>query len=352
MLTLAYLGPVLVFVVFLLSGFHTDDTDHWLKQVRIKLPFLLLPVAFLLLRREITIRGHQLLHYVLATVGLLSSIPVLYHYYTNAEELLLAIGKGHYIPTPIDHIHYSIILAYSSLSMVLIYLDRTYQQTRTEQVASLAVAAMLAAVIHILAVRSGLAILYIGVGAIALWYVVQRRTVAVGLVAVVCMTVLPLLAYKTIPSLQKKIDYMVYDFEQYKKGEGKNYSDSERLMSYRIAYDLAKEEPLVGHGVGDLRQLMIERHQALYGEKEKYIFPHNQYLYVLSGAGLLGFLFFFIGLLSPILFGHRGPFLVLIFIVMLASFMVENTLQRAVSIAFFLLFMYWNLMLDPKRLAQ
>lgn len=350
--TLAYLGPVLIVLVYLLSGINTEDHAHWLKQVRIKLPFLLLPLAFYILRKEATVLGHKWLHYTLAGVGLLSTVPVLYHYYTHKEALIAAIGHGHYIPTPIDHIHYSIILAYASLSMVLIFLQDRYRQSTAEKAVSLGVAALIAAVLHILAVRSGLAILYIGLGAITVWYVVQQRRLLLGLGAITMLALLPFLAYKTVPSLQKKISYMVYDFQQYQKGEGNNYSDSERLMSYKIALDLAKEQPIVGHGVGDLRQLMIERHQALYGQKEKYIFPHNQYLYVLSGSGILGFLTFFLGLLSPLLFGHRRPFLVLIFIVMLASFMVENTLQRAVSIAFFMLFIYWNLMVEESTASQ
>jgi len=127
---------------------------------------------------------------------------------------------------------------------------------------------------------------------------------------------------------------MVWDLTQYNRGKGKNYSDSERLMSYDLALELIKESPITGQGIGDLKSAMKKKNIENYGEKEKYIFPHNQYLYVLAGLGILGFIFFFGGLLGPVLFYKPDPYIWLVYLSLLAAFMVENTIERAVSTAF------------------
>jgi len=323
-----YVGLTLVFIVYVLAGVHTEDTDQWLKQVRIKLPFLLLPVAFYLIR-DIKERQYKLLIGALASVSLLSVVPVLLHYFQHKAELIIAIGQGQSIPTPIDHIHYSIILGYGACALLLLLADGCIGKSKLERWLYGGLAASLAVVLHVLAVRSGLVIFYLGLAFVVVWYVYSSRRYVIGGIGLLLLLAAPYVMYKTVPSLHKKISYMMYDIEQYRQGKGNNFSDSERLMSYTIAADLIKQQPMFGHGIGDLESLMVAEHKARYGDKEKYIYPHNQYLYVLVGAGLLGFLFFFGGLLSPLLFLRPDPYVWLTYIAMLASFMVENTLERA-----------------------
>jgi len=143
---------------------------------------------------------------------------------------------------------------------------------------------------------------------------------------------------------------MMWDLKQYKKGKGNSYSDSERLMSYEISFELIKESPIYGHGIGDLRPIMTEKHKEKYGQKDKYIYPHNQYLYILTCMGILGAFLFFYGLLTPLIYtDNRNIFLIAIFVLMLISFLVENTIQRAVITGFFLFFILLNLCLNIER---
>lgn len=347
----AYVGMTLVFLVYLLSGINSTDTAQWLKQVRIKLPFLLLPFAFYGLKPLSTMH-HKKLHLGLGLVSLASCIPVLLHYWNNQSDLIRAIGKGQYIPTPIDHIHYSMILSYAALALLLLLADICIPKSKIERLSMWTTSGLLAVFLHVLAVRSGLVIFYLGLAFVSTWYIYSSKKYLIGALGLLTVAIAPVVMYNTVPTLHKKINYMFYDFNQYQKEEGKNYSDSERLMSYQIAYDLAKESPVVGHGVGDLKALMVSKHKEKYGAKEKYIFPHNQYLYVLSAVGLVGFIFFFGGLLSPLMFTKPDPYVWLIFLAMLTSFMVENTVQRAVSIAFFLFFIYWNIGRQNQNICQ
>ncbi len=337
---LPYSGLVLVFGIIALSGINSEDSGAWLNQIKLKLPFLILPIAFYILK-PVDNQTHRWVHLGLIGVILLSSFQVIGNFVLDFEAISSGINKGKSIPTPIDHIHYSIILAYATVSCFVL---GVLESKRKWQVLLILIGVFLFGYCHFLSVRTGLALCYAGIGVTLLWYVIAKKKYIIGLSISALIVVLPFIAYHTIKPFHNKVQYMMWDIEQYQKGNGKNYSDSERLMSYEIAIDLIKDAPVIGHGIGDLRPLTTQKHKEKYGVKEKYIYPHNQYLYILTAVGILGALLFFFGLFCPILFAtDRNIFLVLIFIMLALSFLVENTIQRAVITAFFLFFILLNL---------
>ena len=338
-----YSGLVLVFIMILISGINSDDHSAWLHQVKLKLPFLVLPVAFYVLK-PINEQSHRWIHFGLIGVVLASSFQVITNYYLDYEVISSGINRGKSIPTPIDHIHYSIILAYATVSCFVLGI---LEPIKKYKVILFLVGLFLFGYCHFLSVRTGLASCYAGIAVALIWYVISKKKYLVGLSVAALIIILPFIAYHTIKPFHNKVQYMLWDIEQYQKGKGKNYSDSERLMSYEIALELIKDAPLIGHGIGDLRPLTTEKHKEKYGSKEKYIYPHNQYLYILTAVGIIGAMIFFFGLFCPLFLAEdRNIFLVLIFVMMMLSFLVENTIQRAVITAFFLFFILLNLGLE------
>jgi O-antigen ligase len=239
------------------------------------------------------------------------------------------------------------MLAYAVVSAAIFAI---LESKRTHKYVLFFLSAFLFGFLHFLSVRTGLALTYIGLGLTLIWYVITNKNYLLGLGVAAFLVAIPFIAFKTIEPFKRKINYMFWDLAQYQQGKGNNYSDSERIMSYQISLLLIKESPIVGHGVGDLRPLMIEKHKNMYGQKDKYIYPHNQYLYVLTCIGVLGGLVFFFGLLSPLIYiEQRNVFIVSIFALMLISFLVENTIQRAIITGFFLFFILLNLSLNSRK---
>ena len=336
----SYSGLLFIFLVVLFSGINSDNHTEWIHQIKLKLPFLLLPFAFFSLK-PINKDTHKWIHFVFIATVLVSTFQVLITCFADFKAISLSIGKGKAIPTPIDHIHYSIMVAYAIVSS---FIYSIISQDKKWKIGLFLVGIFLFGFAHFLSVRTGLALSYSSLVFVLGWYVIRNKKYVTGLVTVALLAAIPFIAFKTIEPFKRKINYMYWDFAKYKQGKGKSYSDSERLMSYEIAADLIKESPFVGHGVGDLRPIMIRKHKEKFGQKEKYIYPHNQYLYVLTTMGIIGAIFFFGGLLSPVLFAERrNIFLASIFILMMLSFMVENTIQRAVITAFYLFFILLNL---------
>lgn len=339
----SFAGLILVFVAILLSGINSEDQQQWLLQLKLKLPFLFLPVAFYVFKSQIDQKLHKWIHLAFIATAFFSSFHVVGTFLMDKEAIIDGLGRGKSIPTPLDHIHYSIMVAYAVVASAILAI---LESSKKRQWALFLVSAYLFAFMHFLSVRTGLVLSYAGIALTLIWYVITHKKYLLGLGIAAFLVAIPFIAYNTVAPFKKKINYMFWDLKQFKKGKGKSYSDSERLMSYAISFDLIKESPVFGHGVGDLRPIMVEKHKEKYGQKDKYIYPHNQYLYILTCMGFLGALLFFYGLFTPLIYAEkRNIFLIAIFVLMMISFLVENTIQRAVITGFFLFFIMMNLCL-------
>ncbi|NRB48746.1 MAG: O-antigen ligase family protein [Saprospiraceae bacterium] len=214
--------------------------------------------------------------------------------------------------------------------------------------------------IHLLSVRSGLVALYLAILGLAIRYAWQTGKYGVGLAVGLGLTILPLTAYYTIPSFQAKVAYVRYEFWIREHKLSGNYSDLWRIISLRMGMEIGNEHPLVGVGAGNLRQEVKARYAKDYPEIEQVRMPHNQFISVYAGTGLIGLAIFLFALSYPLyrvlLQGRGSPqhnpgldpsgtslgnALFLGFhIIILASFMVENTIENSMGVgiyAFYLL---------------
>ncbi len=344
----AYIGLLFVFLAIVVSGINSYNIEEWLVQLKMKLPFLFLPISFYIFGK-IDRKTHFWIHAAFMAILVVSSFSVFSNYFQNSDSINKAFYKGKSMPLPIDHIHYAIMIAYAVTVSLLFSLSA---KITTHKAIIFVIGAYLFLFVHFIAVRSGIVLSYIGIATVMIHYLYKYGTIKQGLFTLAIMLLFPFVAYKTVPSLNHKIGYMLYDIEQYANDRGNNFSDSERLMSYEIAIDLIKEKPLMGHGIGDLREIMIAKHQQKYGDKQKYINPHNQYLYIIVSIGFIGGILFFYGLLAPMIYlRKKNVFLVSLYILLMVSFLVENTIQRAVITAFFLFFILLNMGLEKKTIS-
>lgn len=330
-----FASVMLIFVLTFFSGINSEDLGHWIRHLRLKLPFLFLPPAFYILRKPVAKYFDQLCYFFLG-LTLFSTIPVLSQF-ADLENMVVLIKKGQSLNTPVDHIKYSIYIAFAIVMTILFYVEKRYEFKFAKPLL-LVGGIFLFFFLHLLAVRSGLAVFYATAFLVLLRYALIYRKTSLYLLLMVLM-ISPFLAYKTIPTLNKKVEYMIYDFKMYQQGEGKGLSDSERLYSYHVGLEIFKESPLLGSGIGDLRKLCREKFISKYKlDIGKY--PHNQFLFILAGSGLLGMLLFLIGMCYPVFYFRKkqDSLFFSIWLIVIISFLVENTIERSYGISFFLLF--------------
>ncbi len=327
----------LIGLAIVISGVNSSNTDQWLHHTIVKLPFIITPIAFMALPRvsaQIILRIHLLLLFVLSC----SVLPVIGDLILHYEAVIDRISMGQSVHTPIEHVKYSMFISYGIVSGLIwcsFYKDQLSQKAFWFV---LGCSTFLFLTLHLLAIRTGLIICYASLGLFGMYYLYKtkftwvQRSMAIGIVT------LFILAMSQTPMIQAKMGYMFYDWKMYTQNGGVQYSDSERLFSLQVGLNLWSEQLFLGTGMGDLWDSCAAIYTA-NGRSEVINYPHSQLIYLLAGTGILGTGLFLIGYLYPLfrLMSKYSLLLIALYTNYSLSFIVENSMERSISVAFFLL---------------
>lgn len=334
-----FLLPIPIFLITVFSGLLSEDIGVWMDFIAKKLPFLILPFAFYALRDKISERHMSYLAIFVILISIIC-LGVLANYLMNFEATNIDISRGKALKTPIDHTEYSIFVAYGAIVSLFLYLEPRRRIFKMGSKSTfLLFFIFLTLSLHILAVRSGLAVFYLSMGILLSIHLARQKNYKLLVTALLGLMLLPLIAFNTVPSLKKKMGYVRWDLKQFKKGKGISYSDSERIYSLKAGWQLFKEHPVLGTGLGDLKHLCKEIYKQEVGRSMDH-YPHNQYLFALAGMGILGLLIYSFSLFGPMVYFRHDyhPYFWGLMLVILLSGLAENTLERTYSIGFYLFF--------------
>ena len=338
-----YLAVTGIFFVIAYSGFYSELTPYYWDRVRVALPFLILPFAFSSLPK-LSERQFQLIFYGLLIAVTVASVGTFINYLSNFEFLTEGLEHGRPLPTPIHHIRFSLLIAYTIIIGFWLLINKVIYRFTWEKWLITACLSFLFIWIHILSVRSGIVVLYVTLFLLSLQYVFKTKRYLLGLSVVLMIMIAPFLAYNVVPSFKNRMDYALYDFKNMKNGETKNFSDGERMISLQIGMEIGNENPLFGTGIGDLDNDV----KSIYAEKYPDFIvkrPHNQLLFFYAAIGIIGTFVFLILFLFPLFYkkGYKDELLLAFYIIIFLSFMVEATIGNAIGTAFCIFFLLLSL---------
>ena len=344
-----FIAPISVFLLVLVGGFYVTDMDYWLLQIRLKLPFLVLPIAFFCLPAFNTTQYRNLFYWLIFVI-FIACLSTAYFYYRDFEEVTKRIAMGQSMNPrllffePISHIRFSLLLVVATFSAFYLWRNNHYVYSTKEPYLLFAVGIFFIIALHTLAVRSGLASFYVVCLVLGVRYIFMTKRYALLFAGVVLCTVLPLAAIKYIPSLQRKITYTLEDWNMYRQGKGKNYSDAERFISIEVGLQVGNKNPLVGVSMGDVYAEIVQVYKQKYPELVIKT-PHNQWVLFYAGGGIMGILAFGIAFFVPLFYQHayRDYLFLAINLTAFMSFLVEGTLETSLGVAFYLFFLLFSL---------
>ncbi len=335
---LPYLFLPLIFLSIVFSGINSEDIGKYMHHLKIKIPFLILPFVWSY-KQAFFAKYYLRFSFLFLLIIVFSAFPVLIEYYQNYDQITESIKKGHPIPTPLEHIKYAICISLAIIISGVLWIKNFTIKKYNLRPVLLAALLFLFVFQHILSVRTGLILTYIALPVLGGKYLHSiGRTRFIPFVIGLIMLA-PISAYFTLDSFKTKVHYVRHDFKQMMKAEGEHYSDGGRLLSYKAAIPLIKESPFLGTGIGDLENEMIKSHKMRFNsDSRKY--PHNQFMFYLTGTGIIGLFIFLIGIFGPIwYFRYQWEGIFILFqLIILVSCLVENTLERYQPIALFLFF--------------
>jgi O-antigen ligase len=298
----------LLFVLPLLSGLWSEDKKEWMSIVRLKLPLLLLPLAFAgsfsFSKQQWSILGFVFI--ALVTAGTLWSM---FHYTGNIEAVNASYLKAKSIVTPManDHIRFSWLV---SIAVLLCgwMVWKNKKQDKKILIALVVSGAWLIVFLHLLAARTGLFSLYIMIFITGTLLVVRKAKLMTGVALLLLLLALPLLAYNLFPSFQNRTKYIMWDYGYFKEMHylpGGN--DAARVISMRAGWNILEKNSLYGIGAGDITEATGSWDKEYYPEilESDILYPSSEWLVYGLIAGWPGVLLFTMIMLVPFFTKHN-----------------------------------------------
>ncbi|MGI4873323.1 MAG: O-antigen ligase family protein [Janthinobacterium lividum] len=337
------LSFLLVYLVHAVTGLAQNSWNNqelW-RDLILQLPFILLPVAFLLLP------DWEALHkrntwFLLIACCLLAAIGATINYALHYKEIESLYLQSKVMPTEPDHIRFSLLVSIAVLAGIVLIFGR--QLPYWVRLAIVLSVALLFLFQHMLAVRSGIVTMYAAGLLWLLWLGWQLRQWKTALAGVVLMVGLGTGCYLLFPTLRNKVTNTRNDASQlHSKGAAwVNYSVTARVYSFQAASAIIQDHPVIGVSKMQLPAKMAEQYRYSFPDidPKRYVLPHNQFIYNLASYGVLGLLVFLFGYYYLLWVGirQRNILLLLIYLIITVSFTVEYTLESNIGVVIGLFF--------------
>ena len=321
-----------LFFLVLASAWQTEDWPYWWERLRIRLPFLILPVSGILLP-SLPNRHMKAILALLLGVMVVTCIGIGVNYLLNLEAIQAGMLRGKPIPVPRNHIRFSLLLAISLLGGLYLMVTEYRWRWTWERPVYLAGTAFLFFMLHVLSVRTGILAFYAALVVLSIHYAYRLRKLWIPFVLTGLLAGLVWSGYTFLPSFRSKMDYMRYDLSMYLQGEGGLYADAGRIVSLETGWKIFAEHPVFGVGVGNLRREVNRIFATDHPEFVESLTPHNQFLYVMAGTGLIGLLIFLVCLYLPVIMRRhdRSPLLLAFYGILTTTFLLEHSIENSIG---------------------
>ena len=325
-----------IFGIFVYGVLMSSDLESSALCLRIALPYLVLPFAFALSPAYHKDDFPKLLSIYFWALSL-CCVGVLIYFYFNYDIIQVKLRASQAVPTPNkDHIRFSLMINLAIFAAFWILEQGFCWYTKWERLLMTLATCFLVVTLHILSVRIGLVILYSGMLVSILYLVFRKRALKTGLFLLLLLVFVPQIAYKQIPSLQTKVKLSIYNWQRFQKGYIKDskLSDVRRYISYKVAWEIAQNNPWTGVGIGDLKNEATRIYARDYPQ-QLVLYPHNFFLTIFAAVGLPGLIIFSICFFGPLLYqqNYQNLFFLLFYCCISLSMLTENTLLIAKGVA-------------------
>ncbi|GAB4254464.1 MAG: hypothetical protein Kow0027_20570 [Saprospiraceae bacterium] len=327
-----------VFLMYLLTGFYSEDKQFFTERIRVCLPFLLLPFAFALPILNNEKKWSLWLFYYLLLVSF-TAIWSTIGYFLVYDGIGLYTENSTLLPTPVNHVRYSLMVAFAILVGIHLFFNFGFKHWSGKFFTFLLIA-FLILYLHFLAVRSGIVGFYLSMFFIGIREFVERKKIRHTILAAFIVAT-SLTSFKYIPSLQKKYQVTCQSvLSILQKWEIENLSDNGRVKSIEAGLHVGFSNLWTGVGLGDVKNEVVKYYKGdSSGWASKELLPHNQFVFAFAAAGLPGLLWFTFAVLYPLFYYRFWRYnLVMGFnLIMLSSFLFDHTLETQIGVEFYLI---------------
>jgi len=330
-----FFSIMILYFIHLLPIHQLSNSQQLLTELRIKIPFILIPLGFFSFQPKKN--DFYLISFFFLISLSLVSLLTLGNYLLHFEEMNHRILESKEIPvvTKVTHIYFSVMLAFG---IFLSYHLGKVSKQKFYYYFSI----FLLICLHLFTSRTGLVGFYIAIFINIIFYIFkEKHKIFQKLSILLSIFLLPVLAYFLLPSFQNRVINTLEDIQRYKNKEDINHrSVSMRLVTWEMGYLAFKKNPWFGVGMENISETIHKEYESnqVPLKKENWLNDlHNQFFEYLLGLGVLGFVVFIFWLCYPISQNQNEIFLQFIAL-LFGTMFAESLLERQVGVCFGI---YW-----------
>ncbi len=340
---------------YALTWFWSADKEYWSIGLQVKLPFLILPLAFGFTPR-FTTRQMQIFTVAAGLFFLAGAGYSLSFLIREPDKYLFGYRISHLLPTPSRNDHICFSLAITLYIVWCVYCWPWLQSTAVKWITGILMT-ILVLFIHILAAKSGIISFYLF---LALWgfYLAFSKRKIIGLIVLVTIPLFIVFAMKYIPTFRDRAAYIYYSFVMAEaKDRTGNYGDIGRIWSQTIGWKLIKEHPFSGVGAGDMMVEMKKGYDRWHPEvvEENRLIPHNQFLIVALCSGIPAMLIFAIWAFMPLAWLRKNResfFMFTVWLILMFYLVIDTGLEVQMGVFVFTVFILLFKQQLPERVQN
>ncbi|MCS7027564.1 MAG: O-antigen ligase family protein [Bacteroidia bacterium] len=350
------LGFAFLLVLHFISYFYTENIPELLKEIRIKLPLILLPVTLLNLPNLSSKEKYLVWVLFILSVSFTACLT-LANYLLHYEEITANIIHSKEVPIKpkMSHIYYSMIAAFAVWASVYAYQYPVILWKRIEKKILLALGLFIAICMHIFTARTGLVALYVSSLVFAVYYIFVHKKYRLGIILLGLLVVVPVLSTFVFRGFHDRVVNTYIDLKKYQQGQNISYrSISLRLVAWKTAGHIIKKNFLFGVGIGDNEDEMKKQYQneQVNACQECLLLnTHNQFIEFTLAFGVLGGGTLLFVVIYPLWYAsYRKNLLFMLFwTICLTSMLTEAILERQIGVTFMTFFTFFILKSQPQN---
>jgi O-antigen ligase len=326
---------LIFYIISVLSLLYSEDFNHGIKTLEIQVSLIFMPFLLMVLKK-ITFKNKMkylvntyitgLIVYIIISVIIFFvrwDIKFIQNY---LESFSLTDLTSNFQLSYFQHPAY--ISMYLLWAIVLVVNRMIHRRNSKSILLDLPIVIFFLLFIFVLGSRAGILTAFI----IAIYYVWKFLrglprifTIAVTILALV-LTIFLMLKFTRIGDTVNNLK------------SSENLNGDMRIAIWTDAYEVFKEAPILGHGVGDGLELIIEKHR-INGIADAYQYKfnaHNQFLETATQTGLIGLLSLILILVVPLInsISSRQELLFLVIMIVFINLLFESMLVRLAGVLF------------------
>jgi hypothetical protein len=143
--------------------------------------------------------------------------------------------------------------------------------------------------------------------------------------------------------IRGRIFEFLHGYEEYRdKGNPSGSTVMQRFEFWKASIGIIRENWLTGVGTGDMNEAFQQQYQKMHSKlaPDQRWRSHNQFLSIIIGFGIFGFLYFLFSILYPpyALGRFSDYFFLIFFIIAILSMIPEDTIESQAGVTFFAFF--------------